>query len=470
MTDYNTRSLQGRLTSNNRNWDSLTIHEKFDRLDIFYSNNSLYDAAGSVARDDDEWLEVIKPLRNPTHRAIDFFATKLCMGKPKVLVASKSKPVLDAIEQVNKWSGFASNKRAWLRRDALYGNLFIKTTFNGKRIVKTALDTRNVTDFEADERGCLNWIRIDVPMEDGLMFTEYWTKEDGFNGYVATWVHRGDRERKLEHLGDAKTFNYLYEFGIDFIPIVHVKFINTGDKWGKPRTDHAIEKIEEADRKMTNLSEMVFQSDAWLFLRNSTMPDGKLKPAGTITKPTDQEAMRWSRFKVFKAQGYDEAKLSFLDYAWTQFQAIVGADLEELQQDLPELRYYTLRENELSGIAMRTLLAGALDVAREAEEAFITGDTRSNEIALTMGQYYGLFNGLGTFENGDFEHDLQFEEIVPVTTASESATTLQTLMNSLGRENLKLAMKLAGFADEAIDQVVIPEPEPIAETEENTNV
>src|SRR5688572_6160228 len=110
MVDYNVRSLQGRLTSPEKNWDSLEIHDKFDRLDIFYSNNSLYDEAASFGRDNDEWLEAIKPLRNPTHRAINFFATKLCMGKPKVLVANKSQAVLQAIEQVNKWSGFASNK------------------------------------------------------------------------------------------------------------------------------------------------------------------------------------------------------------------------------------------------------------------------------------------------------------------------------------------------------------------------
>ena len=35
----------------------------------------------------------------------------------------------------------------------------------------------------------------------------------------------------------------------------------------------------------------------------------------------------------------------------------------KIKQDLPELKYYDLKENELSGIAMRTLLAGALDRA-----------------------------------------------------------------------------------------------------------
>src|SRR5687768_13659752 len=132
MTDYNERSLQGRFTRQDKNWDALTPHEKMDKLDIFYSNNSLYDDLATYARDNGYWLEAIKPLRNPTHRSVEFFATKLCMGKPKILVANKSRQVLDAIQQVQKWSGFETNKRPMLRKDTLYGNLFIKTMFDGK--------------------------------------------------------------------------------------------------------------------------------------------------------------------------------------------------------------------------------------------------------------------------------------------------------------------------------------------------
>ena len=133
LTD-NERSLQGRFVGLEKNWDKLTPHEKMDKLDIFYSNNSLYDDLASYARDNDLWLEAIKPLRNPTHRSVEFFATKLCMGKPKIMVVNKNDTVLSAIQQVQKWSGFGTNKRPMLRKNTLYGNLFTKVMFDGKKM------------------------------------------------------------------------------------------------------------------------------------------------------------------------------------------------------------------------------------------------------------------------------------------------------------------------------------------------
>ena len=56
---------------------------------------------------------------------------------------------------------------------------------------------------------------------------------------------------------------------------------------------------------------------------------------------------------------------------------------------------------------------------------------------------------------------LQFEEIVSIPTHSEKVTTLSTLANTLGLENLSFAMKLAGYSEEVIEHVVIPEPEPV---------
>ena len=449
MATLNERSLQGRFSTLEKNWDKLTPHEKMDKLDVFYSNNSLYDDLATYARDNDLWLEAIKPLRNPTHRSVEFFATKLCLGNPKILVASKSNTVLTAIQQVQKWSGFATNKRPMLRKNTLYGNLFVKVMFDGKKMVEIALDTKNVTDFEEDERGFLTSIRIDVTIENHRTYTEYWTKNDGFNGYVATWEHVGGREMKLENLGDAQTFNFLTDFGIDFIPIVHSKFTDVGEKWGRSAVDHAIEKIEEWDRKATVLSEMMFQSDMFLILRNGIQESGMKKPAGLITKPTDDDTMKWSRFKILKANGWDEVKTSALDFAWSEFKAILDGDGEEIKQDLPELKYYDIKENELSGIAMRTLLAGALDRANEAQEAFVTGQVRANEMALTMGKFYGLFpSTIGDYANGDFNHDMQFEEVIPINSQSEKITNLASMANI--EMPIQMKMQICGFSPEEI--------------------
>ncbi len=141
---------------------------------------------------------------------------------------------------------------------------------------------------------------------------------------------------------------------------------------------------------------------------------------------------------------------------------------KELTKDLPELLYFSMPEGaDLSGKAIQNLLGAAVDRRNQAESNFIEGTVRLNQMAITVGQFQGIFpSTLGSFDGGELAHSIAFDEPFPQD-STEKATTLQTYVNALGTTNLKLAMKLAGFSEEVISEVKIPEP--VVANPENTS-
>jgi hypothetical protein len=449
------KNSQGRYISSFLDWERLDIYAKLDLLDKYYGNNSLYSAETQAAYWYDEWLEPLKPFRNPTNRSVEFFATKLCQGTPKITVNSGNTEIEASIRQFMKWSNFDGAKRIWLRKDALHGNLFSKVVSDGETVWQEYIESRYVTNFKQDNRGVILEIRIDIPITNNRTYTEYWTAGDG---YMAIWEHGGNRNTKLESLGTPKEVHFLSEFGIDFIPIVLTKFKDVGDLWGKSCIDHAIVKIDEVNRKHSRMSELLFQYNKPIFgvVNDGRDATGRPLPIKRITSSNVNDNKSDDNLFIY-VEGADIKSL-IPDLKWAEVLAIVKADEEELEKDLPELRYYSVKDNQLSGIALQTLLAGALDRAKEAQENFNTGQERLNQMALTIGRHYNIFPAsIGSYERGDFEHNITFDEIIPLLSQQDKANTLAQL-NTVDGLTLEARLKFAGYsADEML--AAVPEPE-----------
>lgn len=100
----------------------LSNKEKYDLLDEYYENNELYDSIQNYAYQQGLWVESMKPLRNPVHRSVEFFASKLLPGE--VRVVAKTDSVKSAIEQFHKWSNLQSQKAVLNRQLSLYGDMY----------------------------------------------------------------------------------------------------------------------------------------------------------------------------------------------------------------------------------------------------------------------------------------------------------------------------------------------------------
>jgi hypothetical protein len=415
----------------------------YDALDALYGNDV------PITGDD-----TTRRLRTVVNRSVEFYVSKLIPGD-KITVTAKSPQVQEAIETVLKQSNFQGKKPAMLRGYALYGDSFIRVRGEEDKVIQEDIKARYVTSFTEDSRGFLTTIRIDIPTVNdtgqAITYTEYW---DQFA--MRIWEGYHTRDTSLESLGTPLSVTPLADMGIDFIPVVHTRFKDTGELRGQGCTYHALDKIYEANRLATRLNDLQFRHNKaiWAAMANGQDKDGRPLPPPKIKTGSSGDATVAEADKEFLLgdvvylPGTSDMKSLVAGIDFGSALEILRDQMDEIEQDLPELRYYSLSENQLSGKAIALLLAGAIDRANEARNNFLASLKRINEMSLTIGIYMGIFpSTLGTFDSGAFEHDLSVEEMFSET-LDERATTLKALRD--GGIPLELAMRKTGWSEEEI--------------------
>ena len=234
--------------------------------------------------------------------------------------------------------------------------------------------------------------------------------------------------------------------------IIYVKFIDAGNKRGSGCVDHALDKIDEANRQSTRLAQMLFRNnrDYWVLSANGVDGQGRQLPPPKLSDDAESKFFRGNNILLLSGTAKLDSLVPNINYA--DALKILQDMMDELEQDLPELKYYSLNDSQLSGKAISLLLAGAIDRASEARENLTQGLTRLNEMALTIGRFWNLFpSTIGTYDNGDYEHDLDVDPMF-----SEDETDRATLLKTLRDLGLGLstAMELAGYEEEFITMAV----------------
>ena len=402
--------------------------------------------------------DTTRRLRTVVNRSVEFYASKMLPGE--VTPVADAPALTDALDQVLKSSNFRNNKPAMLRGLALYGDSFVRVRGDEEKSYLEDVPPAHVSDFEEDSRGFLTFIRIDIQTLDANnnpeLYTEVWDKE------LATqriWHTHQSINTAIENLGDPSEENSFATFGIDFIPIVHTKFRDNGFTRGAGCVYHALDKVYEANRLATRLHDLFFRFDKpiWAAMANAQDAAGRPLPAPRIntTSGGDATVTEATKESVFGDIAYlpgtssIEALVAPVNYA--DGLAILNAMMDELELDLPELRWYSVTNTDaLSGTAIRSLLGAAIDRANAAKENFISSLSRMLEMALTIGIFNKVFEAsLGNFDSGDFEHTLQVDDAWGES-LNEKATNMQALTNA--GVPAPAAMQLAGFSEDEVKE------------------
>lgn len=465
------------------------IGEVYDLLEAYYLNNGLYWSVERALYDQGLWREPIRPLRNPAHRAVEFYPAKLWPGTlPEALpLVVKDDQVRDAIYQIWQWSNWGAQKQVFARKLAMLGDVFLKVAQNAtqSRVFVQLIDPRYVPDdgFETDERGYLTWIRLDIPQQrrgaDGEVeeywWTEVWDKRGGYL-WLRVWEHKDGIGAELESLGDPMVERFSGEPGneeeaelflsFDFIPIVHARFQDIGDDRGLAAISPAVDKIDELNRVITRLHQILYNLNdvLWALRANATDASGRPVPAppikleGTALEAGDVVTLGGQR--MIRLPGTSELQPLVPDIDYEAALKVVEAQLGEIEQDLPELAYFRLREmGELSGRAVAMLLGDAVDRALEVRGNGETAMIRAQEMALTIGREVGLFpESIGSWEDGDFEHSFKKRPVIEVSSHEkwetiklgvEAGTALTTMLRRvLGADDEEIALILQESADQ----------------------
>jgi len=435
-----------------------------------YDYNNLYEALYALYNNDDAIVpdDTTRRLRTVVNRSVEFYAAKMIPGQEfKVIVGEDEETELqDAIQQVIKDSNLANNKAPMIRGFSLYGDSFIRVRGDKEKTYLEDLSVFYVTDFSEDSRGFLTYLRIDIPILDDndlpANYTEYWDLD---TQTFQSWQGQTTRTTPIKELGSPKEVMLFSELGIDFIPVVHTKFRDNGDPRGQGCVYHALDKVYEANRVATRLHDLLFAFGEPVFIASANDKDAQGRPlppprvdssAGNSPVPSSPTVTGvigqiFQRLISLPGLSTITSLIPPIDYA--DALQILNAQMEELEKDLPELRWYALSPTEqsaMSGAALRTLLGAAVDRANEARNNFLASLSRAFEMALTIGIYNGVFpSSLGTFDSGDFDHELQVD-----SAWGESVSDKADIMAKLtgGGMPAKAAMRLAGFTEAQVEE------------------
>lgn len=430
-------------------WQALPPRRTYEVLRAYYHSNNLYENIQAVLRAQSIWSPAMKPLRNPAYRIAEFYSAKI-MGGPlaeAIAIETENPAIVGAIEQLWTWSNWGSQKQAAMRTLAITGDWFVKiatrTDKDGRpvRVYLQTIEPEFVTDFSEDERGFIAYIRIDVPRADrgadgkmrAVTHTEVWDKE---RDRYRVWTHEKGADEELDRLGTPATDVPLTSLGIDFVPFAHAMLRDVGQARGMAAIMPALAKIDEANMQATRLHQLLFRHNKsfWALTRSGLdaagrpLPpirvDGSAGGSGIVSETVDI-----GDDDYISLPGGGDLKALVPSIAYGDALAILNAQLDEIERDLPELAYYALRSRgDLSGKAVRLLLSDAIDRLEEARGNAFATLIQAHEMALTIGAANNLpgFEGIGTFEAGNFEHTLIGRPVVPVDALElEQELTLQ---------------------------------------------
>src|SRR3990172_5678291 len=96
----------------------------YEMLEEYYLNNGLYDLVQAALHENAIWTPGMEPLRNPAHRAVEFYVSKLWAGPLPIVTKNARLP--DAIAKIDEWSNWGAQKQLAARWLANFGDLFVK--------------------------------------------------------------------------------------------------------------------------------------------------------------------------------------------------------------------------------------------------------------------------------------------------------------------------------------------------------
>lgn len=436
--------------------------DQYNMLRAYYLNNGVYEVIDAMFAGLGVKRQELRPLRNPAFRVVEFYAAKLWPGNlPAALpIITDNQAIVAPIQQVWTWSNWSSEKQAAARWFACYGDMFLKVATrdnvlgNPTRVFIQNLEPQYVTEFDADERGYLTYVRIDIPQQrrrgDELVSytrTEVWNKEE-----YRLWEHEKSTATPLAQLGPLRETRPLSDFGIDFVPVVWQPFRNIGDERGLAAITPAIDKIDEANRQATRLHQMLFRYNKalWALSANAMDAQGRPLPPPRLGDAGADNTLDVGDDTILRLPG--QATLESLVPAinYEAALAVVAAQMAEIERDLPELAYYDLRARDISGVAAELLLGDAIDRLLEARGNAEAALVRADQMALTIMQAASIVEDIGEYEAGDFDHAFAERPVLTLSDAERAALVTAWVQAGVP---LRTALRRVGWSEDDVTQM-----------------
>lgn len=429
----------------------------YDFLKQAYLQNGLYDDVRQAWAATGYASPNLKAIRNPIAAVVDVLGSKLYPEPLTVTTprtqgltsqqerqqAEENDPIKAAIDQVHLWSNWGRAKRKHARWVSLYGESWIKVVADplAGRVYFELIEPQYVTDYSLDVRDFVTSARLDIPQcEQTRSGTRHWVHTEAWDKElqsVRIWETDGRMDsvcaRSLDDLGQPAQEIPLSAFGIDFVPLCRAPFREIDDGRAIGAVQPALEAIIESDLSTTNLHGTVFSELAGAKVLKAVGADaaGRPLPAPVIPNAATNGALGTQangtvtvgRREFWRLPGNMELEDVIPDINYLAALEINREHWRFLEVLMPALAYCRLSEltgGDLSGKAITYKMRAFVDQVEEGRSNVLACLTQADAMALTMGQAAGIFSGLGTFEQGSFEHDYQDTPILHISSLDQS--------------------------------------------------
>ena len=464
--DSTVRLAQGSIAQQGRR--EVPARERYAVLRAYFYNNDLYGILQRALYDTGLWTPAMKGIRNPAYRVVEVYPAHLWPGDlPRALpIQTENERIIDPIHQVWTWSNWAQKKQTFARWLPMLGDLFCKVATRQdaigrpQRVYFELIDPAHVCDFDTDERGFLTYCRIDVPQTrregDKLVrytHVEVWSKSEGTYRRWDVDEARRMALDDLDQLGAPAETRTLASMGIDFLPLVHAKFLDVGESRGVGAYLLQLDKIDAINQDATRLAQMLFRHGKETLVVHGAGKDatGRPLPAPQLAGRMDSgngtgtatiaDSMVW----YLPGEAQVDSLVPALPYEAHRNQILDA--LADLERDRPELavaRVQELSASDLSGRALRFALGPFVKLCEEVRGNAEDALSRLDMMALTIGKAAGLFGDLGgDFASGALEHQFAPRPIIP-DSEYEQAQTAQLRADALQKQLASGAFSIAG--------------------------
>lgn len=456
--------------------------------DLYYNDQNLYsDNLGTN-------YTGIQGYRNIAHAVVEFYPATVFPGPLSqahplnIPEAGRRRGLEEKIHMIWEESNWEVRKQLYVRWAAMLGDAFLQAAIRrnsaGRPVgaYMAVVDPAHVTNFDTDERGFLNYIRLDIPRVrtvgktvETYYRTEEWSK---FTGRFRRWESTYNKpETPIDDLqgliDEARLTNEVMpdedgidSFGIDFVPFVHAKFIDDGYPRGLAAPMVALLKATEASRMTTELHQKLFrynQPDLQV-VGVARDADGHIRSGLSIEwdQATERDVAGFRRVASLPP-GYEFRPIdNRVNY--DAHQKAIAELMTHLQEtDVPELAWYQRNDANESGKALRIKLVPAISRAEEVRGNLEAELIRAHQMCLTLAQVNRIpgfeREKIGTFEEGAFKHSFEERDVLPLTEDEEAQIMYQRAQTAeilfrigigqdfIEREVLKMTTNQIGQSD-----------------------
>lgn len=439
---------------------------EYDQCWAYYHNDALYVRLHRAGL-----REAAMPVEwNPVPAVVAFYVANVLageMGVQPVAEGVDGKTLAAAVEQVWRWSNFATLKRKLTTTAAVLRDVFVKVAERTPvadapptGVYLQDIQPSTVRWWDADERDFLTGIRIDTPRLTSVftgaarrhVLVEVWRKEwpDGSPGGVRYYEIDQTQlldDTRLDGAIRSVTFD---ELGYDFIPVVWAR-VDTHWRRQVAGIDRYNALAWQAARLNRPLA--VFQANATDNVGRPLLLPGR--PAADLAPVFSDEGD--GVMGVVKLPG--AASMAWAGNA-IDFDALnlrMAEVREGVIDGLPEYRVATLRGIQIAAETLQLLLNQAEQRALEMREGLERALARAQMMAISIAQVAQLApevfarERIGSYEDGRIEHVFTPRQVFPKSAAAMAAEVRD--LTTAG-STIEGAARVAGYADRQVEDLV----------------